>query len=135
MSKNQSGFRPGDSTINQRFAITQDIFNSFENNCETRAVFLDISKAFDKVWHKGFIFKWVSNGIEGNILNLLKNFLSDRYQRTVLNGTKSDWVLNCGVPQGSVLGPLLFLDYINDLIDNISPTMKIFADDSSLFWE
>ena len=134
LSKNQSGFRPGDSTINQLLAITQDIFNSFENNCETRAVFLDISKAFDKVWHKGLIFKLASNGIEGNILNLLKNFLSDRYQRTVLNGTTSDWLpLNCGVPQGSVLGPLLFLVYINDLTDNISSTMKLFADDSSLF--
>ena len=90
LSKNQSGFRPGDSTINQLLAITHDIFNSFEQNCETRAVFLDISKAFDKVWHEGLIFKLSTNGIEGNILCLLRSFLSNRHQRTVLNGITSD---------------------------------------------
>ena len=74
LSKNQSGFRPGDSTINQLLAITHDIFNSFEQNCETRAVFLDISKAFDKVWHEGLVFKLACNGIEGNVLSLLKSF-------------------------------------------------------------
>ena len=134
LSKNQSGFRPGDSTINQLLAITHDIYVSFEHNCETRSVFLDISKAFDKVWHEGLIFKLASNGIEGNLLNLLRSFLSDRCQRTVLNGTTSDWLpLHSGVPQGSVLGPLLFLVYINDLTDNIKSTMKLFADDSSIF--
>ena len=134
LSKNQSGFRPGDSTINQLLAITHDIFNSFEQNCETRAVFLDISKAFDKVWHEGLIFKLATNGIEGNILCLLRSFLSNRHQRTVLNGITSEWLpLNSGVPQGSVLGPLLFLVYINDLTDNISSNIKLFADDASLF--
>ena len=134
LSKNQSGFRPGDSTINQLLAITHDIFTSFEQRCETRAIFLDISKAFDKVWHEGLVFKMASNGIEGNILDLLKSFLSNRYQRVVLNGTSSNWLpLYSGVPQGSVLGPLLFLIYINDLSDNISCNMKLFADDASIF--
>ena len=74
------------------------------------------------------------NGISGNLLRFLENYLRDRFQRVVLNGTTSNWRgLNAGVPQGSVLGPLLFLIYINDLTDNISSQMRLFADDSSLF--
>ena len=134
LSKNQSGFRPGDSTIYQLISITSNIYESFEKYDETRALFLDISKAFDKVWHDGLIFKLKCNGISGNLLNLFENYLQNRYQRVVLNGTTSDWRgITAGVPQGSVLGPLLFLVYINDLTDNISSHMRLFADDSSLF--
>ena len=134
LSPNQSGFRPGDSTINQLLAITTEIYNSFENRQETRAAFLDISKAFDKVWHSGLIFKLKQNGICGNLLNMLENYLSDRKQRVILNGTESSWEpIFSGVPQGSVLGPLLFLIYINDLTQHISANIKLFADDSSLF--
>jgi len=134
LSKNQSGFRPGDSTIYQLISITSSIYKSFENYDETRAVFLDISKAFDKVWHAGLIHKLKCNGISGNLLNFFDNYLKNRYQRTVLNGTESAWKkLNSGVPQGSVLGPLLFLVYINDLTDKISSNMRLFADDSSMF--
>ena len=134
LSSNQSGFRPGDSTINQLLAITSEIYEAFENYEETRAVFLDISKAFDKVWHEGLIFKLKSNGINGKLLILLQNFLHNRQQRVVLNGCVSEWKNTLsGVPQGSVLGPLLFLIYINDLSDNISSNMRLFADDSSLF--
>ena len=134
LSPNQSGFRPGDSTINQLLAITTEIYNSFETLNETRAVFLDISKAFDKVWHPGLLFKLKQNGIGGNLLNTLENYLCDRKQRVVLNGNDSNWEPICsGVPQGSVIGPLLFLLYINDLTDNISANIKLFADDSSLF--
>ena len=80
------------------------------------------------------VFKLKQNGIEGNLLNILTDYLSNRHQRVVLNGTQSQWLpLKSGVPQGSVLGPLLFLVYINDLTDNISSTMKLFADDASLF--
>ena len=134
ISPNQSGFRPGDSTINQLLAITNEIFKAFETYDETRAVFLDISKAFDKVWHDGLIFKLKQNGIGGDLINILHDFLSDRCQRVVLNGKESCWEnIYSGVPQGSVLGPLLFLIYINDLTENISSNMKLFADDSSLF--
>ena len=134
ISKHQSGFRPGDSTINQLLAITDEIFQSFENNAETRAAFLDISKAFDKVWHEGLLFKLKRSGITGNLHSLICDFLSDRSQRVVLNGMESTWLpIESGVPQGSVLGPLLFLVYINDLTDNISSNMRLFADDSSLF--
>ena len=134
ISKHQSGFRPGDSTINQLLAITDEIYQSFENNAETRAAFLDISKAFDKVWHEGLLFKLKRNGISDNLLSFISDFLSDRKQRVVLNGMESSWLpIESGVPQGSVLGPLLFLVYINDLTDGISSNMRLFADDSSLF--
>ena len=134
ISKNQSGFRPGDSTIYQLLSITSTIYENFEKFDETRAIFLDISKAFDKVWHDGVIFKLKSNGIGGNLLNFFQNYLSNRRQRVVLNGQESSWMnLEAGVPQGSVLGPLLFLVYINDLTDNIHSQMRLFADDSSLF--
>ena len=134
LTPNQSGFRPGDSTINQLLAITTEIYNTFENRQETRAAFLDISKAFDKVWHPGLIFKLKQNGINGNLLSSIEHYLSNRKQRVVLNGIESPWEsILSGVPQGSVLGPLLFLIYINDLTDNISANIKLFADDSSLF--
>ena len=134
ITPNQSGFIPGDSTINQLLAITTEIYNSFEKVDETRALFLDLSKAFDKVWHPGLLFKLKQNGIHGNLLRLFENYLSDRKQRVVLNGIESTWEpMLSGVPQGSVLGPLLFLIYINDLTNNISANIKLFADDSSLF--
>ena len=134
ITKNQSGFRPGDSTINQLLSITTEIYEAFENSYEVRAAFLDISKAFDKVWHEGLIFKLKENGINGSLLKFLDSYLSGRYQRVVLNGIESNWeMVYSGVPQGSVLGPLLFLIYINDLDEGISSNIKLFADDSSLF--
>ena len=91
-------------------------------------MFLNISKAFDKVCHDGLIFKLKCNGISGNLLKFLESYLQNRHQRVVLNGTGSDWrCVNADVHQGSVLGPLLFLVYINDLTDNISSQMRIFA--------
>ena len=101
---------------------------------EIRGVFLDISKAFDKVWHEGLVFKLKQNGISGNLLNIFEDFLRNRKQRVVLNGQTSNWEnIYAGVPQGSILGPLLFLIYINDLAENLSSNPKLFADDTSLF--
>ena len=134
ISKNQSGFRPCDSCINQLLSITHEIYQSFDDNLEVRAVFLDISKAFDKAWHEGLIFKLKQNGISDKILNIITDFLSFKEQRVVLNGKASPWVsIEAGVPQCSILGPLLFLIYINDLSDDLSTTAKLFADDTSLF--
>ena len=86
ISKNQSGFRSGDSCNNQLLSITHEIYRSFDDNVEVRAAFLDISKAFDKVLHKGLIFKLKQNGISDKILNIITDFLSFRKQRVVLNG-------------------------------------------------
>ena len=134
ITKHWSGFRPGDCTINQLLSITTTIFESFEEYDETRAIFMDMSKAFDKVWHDGLVLKLQCNGISGPLLDFFNSYLSNRRQRVVLNGTESDWKgIEAGVPQGSVLGPLLFLIYINDLRENVLSTMELFADDSSLF--
>ena len=134
ISPNQSGFKPGDSCINQLLAITHEIYKSFDDGFEVRGVFLDISKAFDKVWYEGLIFKLKQNGISGNLLNFVCDFLRNRKQRVLLNGQVSDWSdVRAGVPQGSILGPLLFLIYINDLSEGLSSNAKLFADDTSLF--
>ena len=134
MSANQSGFKPGDSCINQLLSITHNICKSFDDGYEVRGVFLDISKAFDKVWHDGLIFKLQENGISGNLLNVLKHLLTNRKQRVVLNGQSSSWTnVKTGVPQGFILGSLLFVIYINDLADGLSSSNELFADDTSLF--
>ena len=136
LNPNQSGFRPGDSAINQLLSITQTIHSAFDCDppLEVRSVFLDISKAFDRVWHKGLLYKLRRCGISGNLFNLLHSFLSNRKQRTVLNGKSSSWGnISAGVPQGSILGPLMFLVYINDLTENLKCSVKLFADDTSLF--
>ena len=133
-SDNQSGFKPGDSCVNQLLSITHEIYHSLDNGLEVRGVFLDISKAFDKVWHEGLILKLNQYGISENLLCLIKCFLKNRKQRVVLNGQTSSWTnVLAGVPQGSILGPLFFLIYINDLSDDLSSNPKLFADDTSLF--
>ena len=110
------------------------IFKSLDNGHEVRLVFLDMSKAFDKVWHKGLIFKLKQNGISGNLLSTLTDFLTLRKQRVVLNGELSSLSnIDSGVPQGSILDPLLFLIYINDLSEGLTTNAKLFADDVSLF--
>ena len=134
ISPYQSGFKPGDSCINQLLSITHEIYSSFDNDLEVRGVFLDISKAFDKVWHAGLIYKLRRNGIPGVLIKILSDFLNSRYQRVVLNGQTSNWSkIKAGVPQGSILGPLLFLVYINDLSVGLISNPKLFADDTSLF--
>ena len=85
LSPNQSGFRTEDSCINQLLSITYNIFHCFDEGMETRAIPLDISKAFDKVWHKGVIYKLCQYGFTGNLSTLLIDFLSNRKQRVVLN--------------------------------------------------
>ena len=112
------------------------MYSAFEEfpSRDTRAVFLDISKAFDKVWHDGLLFKLKSYGISSCLFSVLEDFLDNHQQCVVLNEKNSNWSpVTAGVPQGSVLGPLFFLRYINDLVDNVSSEAKLFADETSLF--
>ena len=132
----QPGFIPGDSCVAQLLSIMHEIYKSFDCNSpyDIRGTFLDISKVFDKVWHKGLIFKLKSYGVDGGLSKLMENYFTGRQQRVVLNGQTSSWKnILAGVPQGSVLGPILFLIYINDLPNGIESICKIFADDTSLF--
>ena len=91
ISSNQSGFKSDNSCINQLLSITHEIYKSLDDGYEVRDVFLDISKAFDKFWHNGLIYKLKQNGVSGNLLNLIIDFLDARKQRVVLNGQYSSW--------------------------------------------
>ena len=95
---------------------------------------LDISKAFDRVWHAGLLHKLESYGISGQIFCLISSFLSNRRLQVVLDGKSSqEYPVNAGVLQGSILGPTLFLLYINDLPDNVICNIAIYADDTTLY--
>ena len=84
ISKHQSGYRPGESTTNQLLSIVHTIHLALDEQKEVRSIFLDMSKAFDKVWHDGLLFKLQRNGIEGQLLQLFKSYLSNRNQRVLL---------------------------------------------------
>ena len=133
ITESQSGFLPNDSTVNQLLVIYDNLCKSFDNKVTSQSVFFDISKAFDKVWHRGLLHKLYAIGIRGSLLEWFTSYLSDRRQCVVIKGKKSDIKpVTAGVPQGSVLGPLLFLIYINDITHNITSTIKLFADDTSM---
>ena len=110
LSPLQSGFIPGDSTINQLTFLYNEFSQALDNGKEVRVVFCDISKAFDRVWHKGLLFKLRSIGIKDRLLSWFSSYLKDRKQRVVLSGCNSaDRLVTAGVLQGSILGPLLFI--------------------------
>ena len=128
----QSGFRPSDSCECQLLSLVHDIYKS--SFFGSLGIFLVISKAFDRVWHDGLIYKIKSFGVTNTLLKLIENFFSNRYQMVVLNGQSSSWAeVSAGVSQGPILGPLFFLMFINDLSCGLSSTTKPFAHDTSLF--
>ena len=134
LSSFQSGFTPGDSTVNQLTYLYNTFCHALDSGKEVRVVFCDISKAFDRVWHAGLIHKIKAAGISGNLLKWFVSYHENRKQRVVLSGAQSNWnFIQAGVPQGSMLGPLLFLLYINDIVSEIGSSIRIFADDTSLF--
>ena len=131
--KCQFGFRKKSSTENAIMQICNHLTESMESNKITCSIFLDLRKAFDTVNHRILLEKLYKYGIRGSTHKLLKSFLSNRHHYTIINGVKSkEKLIKCGVPQGSTLGPLLFLIYINDfnLVTNFN--LNLFADDSYL---
>ena len=116
----QSGFIPGDSTVNQLVDIYNTFCKALDDGKQVRAVFCDVSKAFDRMWHQGLLYKLQLSGISGSLLLCFKDYLDNRKQGVVLPGAASSWVdLKAGVPKGSILGPLLLLIYINDIVEDI----------------
>ena len=133
----QFGFRKKNSTIFSLIEITEKIKESIDKKKFGCGIFIDLRKAFDTVNHNILLKKLEHYGIRGNALDWFKSYLNDRLQYVFLNGESSDRkMITCGVPQGSVLGPLLFLVYINDL-PNISKILDfyLFADDTNIYLE
>ena len=113
------------------FLIFSNLF--LKQDLEVQWLFLDVSKAFDKVGHAGLIYKLRQNGISGDLINILNDFLTNRKQGVVLNGPCSSWDdIRAGIPKGSILGPLLFFIYVSNLKNGLKSEYKLFADDTSL---
>ena len=130
----QSGFTTGDSTTNQLTYLYNTFSEALDSGKEVRVVFCDISKDFDRVWHKGLLCKLKAAGIIGTLLDSFKDYLTGRKQRVVIPGAIFDWnVIKAGVPRGSIMGPLLFLMFINDILTDIGSNIRLFADDPSLY--
>ena len=130
----QSGFVPGDSTTNQLLHTYHTFCEAVDSGKEVRAVFCDISKAFDRVWHRGLLYKLTRIGCSDAVIKWLISYLTERRQCVVLGGATSDWApVHAGVPQGSILGPLLFLIFINDIVKDINSSIRLFSDDTSLY--
>ena len=129
-----SGYKLMDSTVNQLVFLCHKIYEALENGQDVCFISLDASAAFDRVWHDALLFKLKQIGITGTLLRWLENYLTNRKQRVVINGKKSEWThISAGVPQGSILGPLLFLIYVNDIINDIESEILLFADDTCIF--
>ena len=133
---NQYGFRPKHSTVDAISKFTADVSSGLENKNSTMAVFLDLSKAFDTIDHRILLEKLQYYGVRGVALEWFRNYLTNRTQYVTCRGTDSGPLdVTCGVPQGSVLGPLLFIIYTNDLPNAISHSNCIlFADDTTIYY-
>ena len=136
LSPDQFGFCQGRSCVTQLLVTINDWMFSLDNHVPVDAAYLDFSKAFDSVPHKRLLHKLSSYGIKGNVLNWVSDFLGDRTQFVSINDKKSSPIpVTSGVPQGSVLGPTLFIYYINDLPDSTDQIVRLFADDSKVYSE
>ena len=133
ISKVQAAYLPGDSTTQQLISLIHNIKTTMSSKNIAHAVFLDVSKAFDAIWHQGLLAKLEQINISGEAFKLFNSYLEKREAVTVVDGHKSSPLpLKAGVPQGSSLGPLLFIIFINDLVSNLETTPFLFADDCTL---
>ena len=133
LSNHQHGFVNKRSCLSNLLSSLEEITKLYEEGFPIDEIFLDLSKAFDKVPHQRLLYKLRCLGINGNLLNWIESFLTNRRQRVKINRSYSHWSkVKSGVPQGSVLGPILFILYINDLPNTIKASCRIFADDTKL---
>ena len=135
LTEKQSGYRRNHSTELQLHYLTHNLYKSLDSGLDFTAIYLDISKYFDKIWHRGLLHKCENEFlITGRLLHWLKSYLSDRTQRVqIRNSFSHQRKINAGCPQGSVLGPLLALIYLNDLSNRTHNDILFFADDTSLY--
>ena len=132
--ENQYGFRAGHSCATQLITLTEDILHALDHQKQVDIILLDFAKAFDTVPHQRLLTKLQYYGIRNNTFNWIKTWLTDQTQCVLLNGKSSTPVtVTSGVPQGTVLGPLMFLLYINDITRSISSPLRLFADDCLLY--
>ena len=134
LNSSQHGFLKARSCLTNMLCFFEEITKWIDVGSPVDVIYLDFQKAFDKVPHQRLLLKLKAHGIGDSITDWIEQWLTDRRQRVVVDGEVSNWksVLS-GVPQGSVLGPILFLIYINDLDDNITSNVLKFADDTKLF--
>ena len=131
---NQHGFRSGFSCQTQLISLIDDIAYAMDNHYQTDLILLDFSKAFDTVPHRRLLAKLQYYKIDNLVWKWIQSWLTERSQSVVIDGASSKPVsVLSGVPQGTVLGPLMFLLYINDITDRVSSTLRLFADDCLLY--